>query len=178
MRPAESFIGQPIRSLQTMLRVIAEYDGSVTTIVPDGIYGPETIKAVTLFQQGNALPPTGVTDQQTWDAIVAKYDDAFISIHKAAPIEIIWDANRIFMIGDRSPYIYLAQSMLIFLSQVDGSIRKAEHNGALDSATSEAIADFQRLNDLPDTGLLDKKTWKHLSKQFTLHANRAENQLL
>ena len=31
MRPNESFIGQPIRSLQTMLRVIAEQKTMTTT---------------------------------------------------------------------------------------------------------------------------------------------------
>ena len=42
MKPEESFLSQPIRSLQTMLRVIAEDDPSHVRIVPDGIYGPET----------------------------------------------------------------------------------------------------------------------------------------
>ena len=46
MRPVESFVGQPIRSLQTMLRVIAESDPRHESIIPDGIYGPETISAV------------------------------------------------------------------------------------------------------------------------------------
>ena len=34
MRPLSSFVGQPIRSLQTMLRVIAEDDPSHLRIVP------------------------------------------------------------------------------------------------------------------------------------------------
>ena len=51
MRPLSSFVGQPIRSLQTMLRVIAEDDPSHLRIVPDGIYGPETTAAVSTFQR-------------------------------------------------------------------------------------------------------------------------------
>ena len=50
MRPLSSFVGQPIRSLQTMLRVIAEDDPSHLRIVPDGIYGPETTAAVSTFR--------------------------------------------------------------------------------------------------------------------------------
>ena len=46
MRPAESFVAQPVRSLQTMLRVIAEADRTLPTVIPDGIYGQETITAV------------------------------------------------------------------------------------------------------------------------------------
>ena len=41
MRPPESFIGQPIRSLQTMLRVIAEDQPGHVRIIPDGIYGSD-----------------------------------------------------------------------------------------------------------------------------------------
>ena len=60
MRPKESFVGQPIRSLQTMLRVLAEDDRTLPTVVPDGIYGPETITAISAFQRRMGLP---VTDQ-------------------------------------------------------------------------------------------------------------------
>ena len=63
MRPPESFIGQPIRSLQTMLRVLAEYDESYLPMIPDGIYGPETMAAVTHFQRkrsaGNRCDQSG-----------------------------------------------------------------------------------------------------------------------
>lgn len=58
MRPLSSFVGQPIRSLQTMLRVIAEDDPSHLRIVPDGIYGPETTAAVSTFQRNHGLPVT------------------------------------------------------------------------------------------------------------------------
>ena len=50
MRPAESFIEQPVRSLQTMLRVIAEDDNRLPTVIPDGIYGPTTMNSVTPLQ--------------------------------------------------------------------------------------------------------------------------------
>ena len=105
MKPSESFIGQPIRSLQTMLRTIAKYDGSISTVVPDGIYGKETATAVTEFQRNAGLPPTGITNQQTWERIVEAYDEATISIGPVAPIEIIWDPNVIFLPGDAGPYI-------------------------------------------------------------------------
>ena len=37
-----SYVGQPIRSLQTMLRTIAHVDETLLKLVPDGIYGPNT----------------------------------------------------------------------------------------------------------------------------------------
>ena len=32
----------PIRSLQSMLRLLQRHAGKPTTVVPDGIFGPET----------------------------------------------------------------------------------------------------------------------------------------
>lgn len=174
MRPLESFVAQPIRSLQTMLRVIAEDDASLPTVVPDGIYGQETITAINAFQRRSGLPPTGVTDQTTWEAVVVAYDDALIRVGKATPIEIIMDPGQVYQLGDSSPYLYLLQSMLLYLSLLYPNIGTPPHNGVLDSPTSEALAGFQLLAGLPPTGELDKKTWKYLVNQFTLNANRAE----
>ena len=66
MKPGESFVEQPIRSLQTMLRVIAEDDPRLPDLVPDGIYGQTTMQAVTAFQRLYGLPITGIADQNTW----------------------------------------------------------------------------------------------------------------
>ena len=51
MRPKESFIAQPVRSLQTMLRVIAERDKRLPSVVPDGIFGRNTMAAVSAFHR-------------------------------------------------------------------------------------------------------------------------------
>ena len=93
MRPPESFIGQPIRSLQTMLRVIAENDPSHERIIPDGIYGPETVSAVSSFQRIHGLPVTGVTDQDTWEAIVYHHEPALIRVMEAQPVAMVPSAS-------------------------------------------------------------------------------------
>ena len=171
MRPTESFIAQPVRSLQTMLRVISENDYSIPTVVPDGIYGQSTMNAVSAFQRQNGIPVTGITDQQTWDAIVESYEKAIINIGKAQPIEIIFEPGQIFRLGDNSPYLYLLQSMLLFLSQQHTSIGTPTHSGTLDTPTAQALAGFQVLAGLPPTGELDRLTWKYLVQHFTLNAN-------
>ena len=83
MRPGESFVEQPVRSLQTMLRVIAEDDPRLPTVIPDGIYGPTTMIAVTAFQRREGIPITGIADENTWTQIVAAYETALIRIGKA-----------------------------------------------------------------------------------------------
>ena len=171
MRPAESFIGQPVRSLQTMLRVLAEDDHGLPTVIPDGIYGPSTMNAVAAFQRKYELPVTGVVDQTVWEAIVAAYEPALIRVDKAASIEIIMNPGQVFRLGDSSPYIYLLQSMLTQLYKSNPLIHMPEHSGILDESTAQSLAGFQKISGLPADGNLDKITWKHLVNQFTLNAH-------
>lgn len=172
MRSAESFVGQPVRSLQTMLRAISEYNGSIPTVIPDGIYGNETRDSVIVFQRNNNIPPTGIVDQLTWDEISKQYEEAIIFIEKAEPLEIIMEPNRIYIQGDKSPNLLIAQTILFYLSSMHENISKPSREGVLDELTANSIASFQQLNNLPSTGNLDRKTWRTLSKQFTLNANR------
>lgn len=176
MRTNESFVGQPIRSLQTMLRVLAEDDRTLPTVVPDGIYGQETITAISAFQRRAGLPVTGIANQETWEAIVAAYEPALVRVDKAAPIEIIMDQGKVYRRGDSSANLYLLQAMLTFLSRYHSDIGAPGQSGVLDSPTAEALAAFQLLAGLPPTGELDKITWKYLVNQFTLNANLKERQ--
>ena len=171
MRPDESFVQQPVRGLQTMLRVLAEHDDRYVTVVPDGIYGQTTMAAVSNFQQLHGLPVTGVTDQDTWEAIVRVYERALVLVTEAQPVEIILNPNEVLRRGDKSPYIRVAQALLWVLSETYGSIGRPGQNGVLDAATSDSLSSFQALTGLPMTGELDKITWQQLALHFPLAAN-------
>ena len=176
MRPGESFVSQPIRSLQTMLRTLAEFDDRYQTVVPDGVYSPQTMRAVAQFQRNHGLPVTGVTDQATWEAIVDRYEPALIFVDQAQPVEIILNPNEVLVLGDSSPYLYVAQALLLVLSQVYGSVGTPSMTGVLDAATADSLSSFQSLTGLPSTGNLDKHTWKHLALHFPLAANLGKGQ--
>lgn len=171
MRPPESFIAQPIRNLQTMLRVIAEDDPSHPKVIPDGIYGPETMEAVACFQRRHGLSVTGITDQQTWEAVVEQYDSALIRVDAAWPLDIVLEPGQVIVKGEESPNIHLVQAMLIVLSEVYHSVSRPSQTGILDPVTEDSIASFQGLSALPMTGQLDKATWKHLALHYPLAAN-------
>lgn len=171
MRPLSSFVGQPIRSLQTMLRVIAEDDPTHMRIVPDGIYGPETTAAVSTFQRKHGLPVTGVTDQATWESVVAVYTPALVRLDAAQSVDIILNPGQVIRRGERNPHMYLVQAMLKVLSDVYKSVAEPTHSGILDEPTADSLSSFQVLSGLPMTGNLDKHTWKHLALQYPLAAN-------
>ena len=171
MRPSQSFLGQPIRSLQTMLRVIAENDPSHPTLVPDGIYGPETMQAVSIFQRRHGLNVTGVADQPTWEAIVSVYEPALVEQEEAQPLEIILNPNQVIRRGERHPNVYIVQAVLSVLADTYTSISRPGLTGLLDDATADSLASFQALTGQSMTGNLDKNTWKQLALHYPMAAN-------
>ena len=171
MRPEETFVAQPVRSLQQMLRTLHEADDRHVRIIPDGIYGRKTLEAVSVFQRLHGLPVTGVTDQATWEAVAAAYEPALIETDHAQSVEIILNAGQVLRRGEESPYLFIAQSMLLVLSDRYASVTPPSHSGILDEATSQSLASFQVLSNLPQSGELDKRTWKHLALHFPLAAN-------
>ena len=172
MRPEETFVGQPVRSLQQMLRTLHEQDGRHPRLIPDGIYGRKTLEAVSAFQRLHGLPVTGVTDQTTWEAIAAAYEPALVEVDHAQPVEIILNTGERLRRGAESPYLFVAQSMLLVLAREYASVTEPAHTGILDEATQQSLASFQALAGLPQTGELDKITWKHLALHFPLAANK------
>lgn len=73
----DELTGRPIYSVQYMLRIINK-DKDLPGI-PDGIFGPQTTERVRVFQQENNLPPTGIVDIETFDAIKIAYDEDFFT---------------------------------------------------------------------------------------------------
>jgi hypothetical protein len=68
--------------------------------------------------------------------------------------------------GERNPNVYLVQAILMVLSEAYASISQPSQSGILDEATSLSLADFQEMTALPQTGELDKITWKQLALQY------------
>lgn len=172
MRPLESFVGQPIRSLQTMLRVIALDQGYDISVIPDGIYGKQTMAAVSEFQRRSGLPVTGNADQQTWETIAMTYTPALTRQGEAQPIAVIFEPGEVIRKGEFHPNVYLAQGMLIILSDSNPGISKPGMTGFLDIPTSASLESFQLLSQLPATGELDRETWKNLALHYPQAASR------
>lgn len=177
MQSKDTLIGKPIRCLQTMLRVVYLCNGVPCSMIPDGIYGPETLAAVTAFQREHALPVTGITDQKTWDAVVEAYEDASIQYASACPLQIDMQPGESVCRESHSPHIPLIQSMLSVLENAFHCIGAVQINGIWDDLTEDAVGSFQQICGLTVTGKLDKCTWKHLAMQYPLAASKYPERL-
>lgn len=164
MNSGESFyVGRAVTSLQTMLRVIAMADRKLPTLIPDGIYGPVTQKAVTAFQRQSGLPATGVTDYATWKAVCKAYEKALVEIAPASPLEIVMDADQAILPGSDNLNVVLIQAMLHNLHLVYGNMPDCQLTGVCDEKTTEAIRCLQQACGRQASGILDKGLWQMLT---------------
>ncbi len=161
-----------------MLLVRGENDGQQPRLIPDGIYGRQTQTAVSSFQRNNGLPVTGVANPATWERIVEAYTPALVNIGPAEPLRPIINPGIVIQRGDTGYNIYLIQVILLALAEIYGSLVAPELTGILDDQTSEAVNSFQYLSALPQTGHVDKMTWKHLALHYPLAVNhKASNNI-
>lgn len=167
MNTSRPFYNQPIRSLQWMLRTVSQHTGDIDLLIPNGIYDPQTQAAISQFQRSHGLPVTGVTDRNTWEAVVRAYDEALVHTAPAHPIHL--DLQLDFPIDESryNPLVHLAQAMMYFLAAQTSSVLQPEQTGRVDETTRQALRDFQQLSGLPMTGALDKHTWKHLALHYS-----------
>lgn len=177
MKPEESFVGQPIRSLQTMLRTIAQVEPLRPLPEPDGVYSRQTAQAVADFQRRRGLNPTGVTDQNTWERIVAAFGPAKTETEPAHPIQITLNPGQTIGPGEESHILYLVQAMLITMAELLTGFPSPDFTGVLDPETERALIAFQLHSGLRPTGRLDKQTWKALALQYALISDELSRRL-
>lgn len=148
-----------IREIQGYLYQLARQDERIPLVIPDGIYGPETVAAVRGFQQTASLPVTGEVDRRTWDAIVAAYRALR---QEALPIEVYPSTTYIIREGDDGTLVYMVQVMLNALADRYIDLSSVPVSGKYDAMTTKAVREMQERADLPTTGIVDQSTWNSI----------------
>lgn len=161
-------IGQPVRSLQTMLRAIAQYDNEVLPVVPDGIYANDTIASVSSFQRRHGLPITGITDMDTWYAVADEYRRALVEISPAASVNPIFQRGQVIRANEVNEHLYMIHGMLIALHSHYESLPLVSCNNVHDAASVTAIQWLQSRAGVEPSGDITRLTWKNLSHLYRL----------
>lgn len=167
-------IGQPVRSLQTMLRALSFSYNFLPRLTPDGVFGEQTLEAVMLFQREFHPPVTGRVDQDTWDAIAALYR-LMLSRHTPIPSRSFPGPDFTVLPGERSVHLHVVQAMFIGLAQMLTGIQPAGASGLHDEATRQNLKWIQRLNHRPETGALDIESWNTLSRLYTVFVTNVQS---
>lgn len=63
---------------------------------PDGIFGPETLRAVEQFQRERGFDVDGVVGARTWSELELSISGAEVRVHRVRPGETLWGIARMY----------------------------------------------------------------------------------
>ena len=152
-----------VRDLQGALRLIAEEFPEIDPILVDGLFGPETTRAVLQFQQRFDLPQTGTVDFNTWTRI---FERANAIQAQRQPPELLdaFPSDATLTIGSTGNPVWFVQFILQALADHYENFSPILPSGTYDEATADEIRHFQRTALLPETGIVDKPIWNSLAR--------------
>lgn len=157
-----------VYELQLWLRRISRDSDSIPELIPDGIYGKKTESAVRIFQGENGIAPTGVVNFETWNKIKAAYLKITVV---PEGLFVFPSSSYITEPGERSDIIMFIQLALSALSVVYDEFELLEVSGVNDDRTMGEVRSFQKINGIPETGLVDIITWNRLAQNYNIYAN-------
>jgi hypothetical protein len=172
MREERFAIAQPVWDLQEMLRLLSFADPALPRLIPNGVFGADTLEAVMLFQRDYAPPVTGVVDQGTWDAIVEQ--SALVRQRLSPPRKVsgLRDRNSRVGVGACSPELYLVQAIFLALSALFEGVAGEPVTGVNSPGTAANLRWLQGRSALPEDGILDKESWNALARLYQLFVVR------
>lgn len=170
--PARSGITQPVRNLQTFLRVISQFNSAIPAVIPDGIFGAQTQSAVRAFQADYGLPETGVVDENTWDEILAAFDAITLLQGDLLSLDIFPVNSATIVPGENSVHLFVIQAMLWSLSRRFYNLGRLRITGVHDAPSVSTVQRLQEIFDMEPTGVIDSMTFAHMAHLYRAFISR------
>ena len=176
-----SYPGTPLRQgstgpnvvvLQVALNRIAQSYPAIPKIpAADGIFGPRTEATVRAFQQVFGLTADGIVGPATWNAVVRLYT----AVTRLAELQsqgqqfyaINWSPPNALQAGNSGEKVRQLQYMLSVLATYIPGIPPVAVDGIYGPATRAAVLASQRRFRLPETGVVDARTWDEIYDQYS-----------
>lgn len=181
-----SYPGTPLRRgssgpnvvvIQTELNRIAQNYPAIPKIpAVDGIFGSRTEASVREFQRIFDLTPDGIVGPGTWYELVRLYTavNALSELRSQGQqfYAINWEYPDSIREGDSGDKVRHLQYMLRVLSEYISSVPPIEVDGIFGPNTRSAVVGAQQWFGLPQTGIVDARTWDEIYDQFSGIENR------
>lgn len=161
-----------IESLQMMLRNIAGENDDVTTVIPDGIFGPQTLESVQSFQQKYKLEPTGVVDFETWNKIVDVSQSIDDLTNPGRPVLAFNETNEQILPGQTELQLYVIQAMMKAIAQVIEDLIDLDITGTHDSSSVNAVKKIQISMGMEDDGIITIEFYNNLTHLYEVYVTR------
>ena len=158
-----------IRQIQKYLYEIHLHDQLSYIIIPDGIYGSATKKAVTEFQERKNLPSTGIVDIVTFGALretAKKYSeenrrDSLLYSKDGYPLRI----------GSQGADVDVLHALLRSLSEYEKEFPPIPRAAYFSAETARAVQYMQRVFRFNESGIVNAELFERLENELKARQN-------
>ncbi len=168
---SEGSVGEDVVIVQSELNLISQNYPAIPKISQrDGIFGPQTRRAVEKFQEIFNLPVDGIVGKATWYKLVSLYTGLKRLSELNSKGQQIFGVSFAYpdaiSLDDRGEKVETAQFMLSVIGEFYSNLPTIAVDGIFGEATLNAVRQFQQNNKLPVTGVIDANTWEIMYQQY------------
>ncbi len=163
--------GEGVQLKQIQLNRISQNYPAIPKIpVTDGLFDMATERAVRAYQEVFRLTEDGVIGPATWNSIsyvyaavkrLAELDSEGITLS-----ELPQQRPQVLGPGDSGDEVRVLQYYLAVVAEFYNDVPPIAINGTYDDATENAVRAFQRMEGLPEDGLMGLQTWSALYRAY------------
>ncbi len=150
--------GKPVTYMQLCLRKLSCFY-PIEKVAITGLFDSATKKAVEDFQKQFNIKVNGEIDGETYQLISEKYEKIASSYED---LPTFWDNSRVYVKGDKSPYVAFFQSTYNIFSEKFSGYKPLSVTSVMDEETVNAVANVQRFLQQNEDKILSNKVIKGL----------------
>lgn len=160
---------RPIESIQHCLREISKVYTNIPQLMITGVFDAATREAVSAFQQEFELAPSGEVDFETWQLLVLVYQnlEAVCTGRGCYNLGVPQGEIVVLKQGDGNCcQLEILQAVLNHFAKEYANMPEVQTGDGYNASTAAAVQNFQHVSGLPESGVLDRRTWNTLLRAY------------
>ena len=153
--------GRAVRELQYYLYLLSLYYAELPSVKIDGVYGPDTTRAVRIWQELFNLSVDGITGPATWSSIYKNFSQQRSSgaVRRASNYPY---PGKPLTVGSSGDAVLYVSFLLAYVSYFYPKVQDFGLYSDYDENAAASVCSFQVQFGLPVTGTVDRATWNAL----------------
>lgn len=160
--------GVGVDDLQYYINYLSQYYSTIPPVNIDGVFGDETLSAVTDMQNTFGLNPDGVVGEETWETMYR----AYLGIIETIPVEYVQGqtipyGGVILRLGAQSESVRVLQQYINYIAETFPEVDAVSVTGYFGTNTRAAVIALQEILGLNASGSVDAVTWDAITSLYS-----------
>jgi peptidoglycan hydrolase-like protein with peptidoglycan-binding domain len=160
--------GEAVRTIQNALNTVAPKVPGIPLLAEDGVFGPQTQHAVTVFQRQFGLTQDGIVGPITWERLMREAYGTETGPPPTPPPAIPPYPGFLISLGASGNHVITVQQAINRVAARVSSIPRLSEDGLFGPITRNAVMAFQRHFGLNPDGIVGPITWTRLMNEASI----------